>query len=94
MKRASFTNSNVKAKPSADKVRDTFEIFGIKKPITVSDSDMVGQPVFYDRKLVGTIMDQWDGRSLVVVNQNALFVIEGYKTGQIRGKDLKIHLRG
>jgi len=71
-----------------------FEVIGIRKPETLSDSDMVGQPVFYERKLVGTIMDQWDGHTLIDINHDATFIIEDYKRGQILGKDIKIHLRG
>ena len=70
------------------------EIVGIRKPDTISDSDMVGQPVFYERKLVGTIMDHWDGHTLVDINPDCIFIIEDYKSGQILGKDIKIHLKG
>lgn len=98
MKRNSFTNSGVKVRSEyPDMIKrstNIFEIVGIKKPITVSDSDMVGQPVFYGKKLVGTIMDQWDGHSLVIVDPQSVFVIEDYKSGQIKAADIKIHLRG
>lgn len=92
MKQSNFINSNIKIRPNLDLAG--FEIIGIKKPITVSDSDMVGQPVFYERKLVGTIMHQCDGHTLIDVNSESTFIIDEYKSGQIRGKDIKIHLRG
>ncbi len=105
MKRTSFANTKNKSKPELFSSHDKefmpclakltgFEIVGIKKPMTVSDSDMVGQPVFYERRLVGTIMDQWDGHTLIDVSEGSTFIIDGYKSGQIKGKDLKIHLRG
>lgn len=107
MKRANFTNAKVRVKTSltpADRLSYDvatkklsmrgFEIIGIKKPLTVSDADMVGQPVFYDKMCIGTIMDQWDGHTLIDVNPSSSFIIDEYKSGQIRGKDLKIHLRG
>ena len=108
MKRSTFSDPKTNTRPNMDVVKEIidytsgepkrvdvgFEILGIRKPDTLSDSDMVGQPVFYERKLVGTIMDQWDGHSLVDINPEATFIIEDYKRGQILGKDIKIYLRG
>ena len=109
MKRNSFANNKIKVRPNTEVVRRLIhfneegrpeledvgiDILGIQKPDTVSDSEMIGQPVFYDGKIVGTIMDYWDHHALIDINQEAIFVVEDYKSGQILGKDIKIHLKG
>jgi hypothetical protein len=88
---------DVKIKKVADgervHVSDSCFIFtGIKKSNRLSDADMIGLPILYGRTVVGTVMDQWDGKTLVDVDAKARFIIEDYKSGQIRGEDLKTQM--
>jgi hypothetical protein len=96
MSRKAFMDVKIKTRPRMDMETSNgvHEFLGIHHPETVSEFEMIGQPVFYQKKLVGTIMDQWDGHSLVDVNHDALFIIDDYKNGLILGKDIRVHLRG